>query len=121
MGPTEQLTVDHIMPKSWKETWPLPQGTPSREAAALARDRAVGYIGNLTIITKSLNSSIRNKPWDAKKDLLKDSTLYMNRKLLDDAPDKWDEEAMKTRSVFMAELTTNVWLSPSKYLDMVRT
>ena len=116
IGPTDQLTVDHIMPKSWQENWPLPKGIPSGEAAGIARDRAVKYIGNLTIITRSLNSTIRNKPWNEKKKLLKDSVLFMNRKLLENAPEIWDEDTIKERSKFMAEQATKVWLGPSHFV-----
>ncbi len=120
IGPTEKLTIDHILPKSWQDNWPLPKGTQNREAAELARNRTVKFIGNLTIITKSLNSTIRNKPWNEKRQLLKDSTLYMNRKLIDDAPNSWDEEAIKQRSIFMAELTTEIWKSPTDYVAQAR-
>ena len=45
IGPTEKLTVDHILPKSWQDNWPLPKGTQNREAAELARNRTVNFIG----------------------------------------------------------------------------
>ena len=117
IGPTEKLTIDHILPTSWKENWPLSKGIQNKEAAELARDRAVKYIGNLTIITKSLNSTIRNKSWNEKRQLLKDSTLYMNRKLIDSAPNSWDEDAIKQRSILMAKLTTEIWRSPTDYMN----
>ena len=119
IGPTEQLTIDHIMPQSWKPNWPLPKRTTNVEATELARNRAVGFIGNLTIITKSLNSTIRNKSWNEKRDLLKDSTLIMNRRLIENAPENWDEEAIKERSILMADLTTKIWPSPSEYISLV--
>ena len=121
LGPTENLTVDHILPQSWKENWPLPEGTQDEEAAKLARDRAVKYIGNLTIITGRLNSAIKNKPWSEKRLLLKDSTLFMNRKLIETAPENWDEEAIKHRSTLMADLTTNIWRSPTDYVREAQT
>lgn len=120
LGPTESLTIDHILPQSWKENWPLPHGIQDEEAAELARDRAVKYIGNLTIITGRLNSTIKNKPWSEKKSLLKDSTLYVNRNLIDSAPNHWDEEAIKHRSANMAELTTEIWKGPTVYVNEAR-
>ena len=119
IGPTEQLTIDHIMPQSWKQNWPLSQRATNREAAALARDRTVQYIGNLTIITNNLNSTIKNKSWNEKRDLLKDSTLTINRELIKNAPEEWNEEAIKNRSIDMAEITTKVWLSPDEYIKLV--
>ena len=118
IGPTEQLTIDHIMPQSWKQNWPLPLKTTNKEAAELARDRTVQYIGNLTIITSNLNSTIKNKSWNQKRDLLKDSTLTINRELVKNAPQEWTEEAIKERSKLMAKITTKVWLSPEEYITL---
>jgi len=56
------LTIEHILPQSWQANWPLDvaeDDTP--ETAALRRERLLHSIGNLTLVTGSLNTPMSNK------------------------------------------------------------
>ena len=54
-------------------------------------------IGNLTILTQPLNSSVKNKPWDVKKHaLLTVSLLPINQQLHQYA--FWNESSIEKRS-----------------------
>ena len=54
-----QYTLEHMMPKKWRNKW----GALDDEAAT-RRDRKLLTLGNLAIITHSLNASIRDADWD---------------------------------------------------------
>ena len=51
-----------MMPKKWRNKW----GTLTEEAAT-RRGRKLLTLGNLAIITHSLNASIRDADWTTKK------------------------------------------------------
>ncbi len=114
------LTIEHIMPKEWLANWPLSNGTDSeQENAKVIRDRAVQFIGNLTLVTKSLNSSVKNKPWVEKQVTLKEhSTLALNQTLLSAPPTEWDETAIRKRCEDLAEIASQIWLSPAKFREI---
>ncbi len=57
-----QYTLEHMMPKKWRNKW----GALDEEAAT-QRDRKLLTLGNLAIITHSLNASIRDADWTTKK------------------------------------------------------
>lgn len=49
------------MPKRWQKNWALSHCTAEQ------RDKKIPTLGNLTIITQSLNDSISNADWTNKK------------------------------------------------------
>src|SRR6202011_16164 len=55
------LSIEHALPQSWEENWPLPNGTDP-ETAAADRWAHVNRLGNLTLVTQPLNSSLSNAP-----------------------------------------------------------
>lgn len=57
-------SLEHLMPKKWRNNWrPIPP-TPEEQKE---RDRKLLTLGNLAIITQSLNASIRDSEWAKKK------------------------------------------------------
>ena len=123
LGDTNELTLEHIMPRSWKRgDWPLSNNESnmdietSRREQGEHRNRRIEMIGNLTLITRKLNSSTGNRPWLQKKqELAKHSVLILNRRLLERAPDVWDEKAIESRSLDMAMTVLEIWPSPDSY------
>ena len=104
-----QLTREHIMPESWQRNWPLPDGTSGDEAIN-AREQAIKELGNLTLVTGKLNSSLSNAPWHQKMETLKKhTTLRLNWELLEDPPDIWNEETIRERSGHLANVATEIW------------
>jgi len=119
---TGPLTVEHIMPQSWQEHWLLSSGArglsnEQRETASdgdpvleatVARHAAVQRLGNLTIITQSLNSSTSNSAWPNKKvELGLHAILPINRDL--QACEVWDESTIAKRSDALFERALKVW------------
>jgi hypothetical protein len=55
-------SLEHLLPKKWRETWVRPED-PEVEKAT---NDALYTLGNLAIIPGALNSSISNAPWQTK-------------------------------------------------------
>lgn len=100
---SDQLTIEHIMPQAWVRYWPLPEPTESNPDVEGIRNSSVKKLGNLTLVTQKLNSSVSNGPWSEKKAALHShSSLFLNKTLLDNAPEVWDEEAIHERGCELA-------------------
>ena len=103
------LTIEHIMPQSWLEHWPLPDG--GGEDKDDLRNHMVQTIGNLTLLTQELNSTESNGPWTKKKPaLIKYSKLLMNSRV--QSEDTWDEKAIMKRGMLIAEMARQTWQKP---------
>ena len=117
------LEIEHVMPRGWRTHW---NANPQLGAdLAAQRDKAVNTIGNLTLVTKSLNGSLSNRPWtDAaaagmteggmpslgKRSLLKDfSLLVLNRQIVKDHLDAWTEQDIAERSGEIAQSICAIW------------
>ena len=82
-----ELTVEHVLPRKWRKHWPLPPAADPREEelAAARRDDLKDTLGNLSLISGRLNSSVSNGPWEKKRAAFKKhSVLHLNKRLLDD-------------------------------------
>lgn len=116
------LTVEHILPQGWREHWPLLSGDKGMELGELwqaapgdaradstrKRDSLVHTLGNLTILTQPLNSSVSNDPWSKKKpELLRHSLLAINQVLVDATT--WGEEAIEARASELSKRALAVW------------
>lgn len=104
------LTIEHVMPQGWRNNWQLPDDEEDKELAAHRRDDVVHRIGNLTLVNNKLNPALSNGPWgDKRAELDKHSILFLNKTLLDDAPDVWDEAAIETRAKQLCAAAAKVW------------
>lgn len=104
-----KLTVEHVMPQTWKQHWPLPDGDP--DAMRSAREELIHDFGNLTLITQPLNSAVKNGPPAAKlpeiaiRSRLGLNTVFQNRVT-------WTEKDIAERSRNLAKLAIKVWPRP---------
>src|SRR3546814_4578824 len=110
---SSDLDIDHIMPRSWYEHWPLPNGVKATAgdaqtvinseligvplsdhlSAVSRRMKAIPTLGNLTLLNLSVNREAQNKALPTKKDLLiKNTNLSLNVRLVPEA--SWDGEAI---------------------------
>lgn len=106
-----RLSIEHIIPQTWKNTWPL--STPASPEAEDNRKNHLHRIGNLTLVTSSLNPALGNDPWESKrKELSKHSALRLNAHLVSDHPSVFDESTIDERSSSMAELLIKEWPGP---------
>ena len=64
--PPGNLQVEHVMPQSWHQHWPLPEELRLDDQANADRNRLVHSIGNLTLVQGRLNARLSNSPWEGK-------------------------------------------------------
>lgn len=105
------VQIEHLMPISWENNnhWPLTVSSEEEDATE-RRNSLIHTLGNLTLVNGSLNSSMKNGPWHLKREAIRQSdNLFINKKLLDDASDAWDEEQIIKRGEWMAEIILNIW------------
>jgi hypothetical protein len=109
---TEDLEIEHILPQEWSHHWELP-GKKPLEVERIGRDEAKNTIGNLTILTDKLNPSVSNKSWKNKREeIQKHTVLLVNRHLVENWPDEWNEDAIAERGRWLSEKASTVWASP---------
>ena len=106
------LTIEHLMPVGWsEEKWPLPESV-DRDVATYQRNTLIHSIGNLTLVTQKLNSSMSNDPWTSKRDELQEhSVLLLNNEFL--SQPSWNEETIRSRSRRIAKLVSERWPGPA--------
>ena len=113
-----ELTIEHIMPQKWQEHWPFSVAPADSEEAVARhenRNRIIHSIGNLTLVNSRLNPSLSNAPWPDKQRMLNEhTTLFLNKKLLEEAPNDWNEDAILDRSLQLARLACRVWPAAQK-------
>ena len=116
LGPTRNLTIEHIMPRQWQDNWRLPSSA-SQEMRDRREERILS-LGNLTLTTGRLNSSLSNGPWNEKRTALDNhSTLLLNKELLSDTSGEWDEDAIEKRSVVLTSRIIDIWKSAQYFLE----
>lgn len=104
------LTIEHAMPQSWQKNWSLAAGSDGPEAVD-ARTSHVHRLGNLTLTSGPLNSSLSNAAWPAKRAALANSLLRLNHTLA--AHETWDEERIDERSVEITRIICALWPHPA--------
>ncbi|MBK6897503.1 MAG: DUF262 domain-containing protein [Alphaproteobacteria bacterium] len=123
------LSVEHVLPTEWEEHWPLPDGTQptsdetfqamfaseendTRVGQIVRRRRLLNTFGNLTVLTKPLNSSVSNGPYESKRAALSDhSLLVMNREIT--KIEDWNEAEIEARGKKLLEIARGLWPYPT--------
>ncbi len=104
----KNLTIEHFMPQGWRAHWAPPPETDVPGEAKSQRDRLLHSIGNLTLVTQRLNSTLKNAPWDEKRETLNTySVLRLKESLVNEG--KWNEDTIKDRSRYLAKVAAEVW------------
>ena len=102
--------IEHVMPQKWEARWDV-----GGLEAQLARSEHVHRLGNLTLLTTSLNSRVSNGAWQGdegkRAQLLKHDVLLLNRYFHD--LDTWDEAAIDERTEGLTDLILQVWPVPA--------
>ncbi|MFJ2507438.1 GmrSD restriction endonuclease domain-containing protein [Arthrobacter citreus] len=101
--------IEHLLPRKWSDTWPVE--TPE---AAEDRQARVHRLGNLTLLTKSLNSKISNGPWPAKRAaLLRHNTITLTGRVVGKTEHHaWDEEGIDDRTSELVNAVLEIWPVP---------
>ena len=112
------LTIEHVLPQQGNAVdWPLPpvfvDGKFDWEAHN-RHERILHCVGNLTLLTQALNSSVSNGPFLQKKAAITlQSRLQLNayfQRLPDGAT--WNEEAIVNRATSLFEVARGIWPHP---------
>ncbi len=109
------LTLEHLLPQEpTLADWPLPCDMADElavEQAKKTRRDNLHKIGNLTLLTQKLNSSVSNGPWNAKVDeILLRSPLNLNRPFKDVTA--WSETAIQSRTKALFKVALCIWPRP---------
>lgn len=108
----ESYAIEHVMPQSWIKHWPLHSGGLEQE-----RDARVHRLGNLTLLTKKLNSTVSNGPWLGEggkaAHLQEKDVVLLNSKLLKEYSSKqWDEAGIDQRTGKTIDAILAIWAVP---------
>ncbi len=106
------LTIEHIMPQQWRQYWAPPAEVEDDTETEWERNRdnLIHSIGNLTLVNNRLNPTLSNAAWEDKRAVLGEhSVLFLNKILIDDAPEIWDEEAIAARAKRLCRAAMRVW------------
>lgn len=115
----EQLSVEHVLPQGW--AWSGHYPLPEESEATATRNRLLHTFGNLTLLTKSLNSAVSNGPFadvegddgmrkDGKRTMIcRYSLLSMNSYFQALKSDVWGEMQMVERSETLLAQALEVW------------
>ena len=121
------LTIEHLLPQNWYEHWPLndeyviasdfnislyavmtEEDKNGKFHMIENRNKILHTIGNLTILTTSLNPSVSNSAFEIKKDALNlQSTVLLNTYFQNKTV--WDEEEIRKRSKYLYNIIRQIW------------
>lgn len=108
-----RLTIEHILPQTWQEYWPIELVDDPEEYHQKVgqRDRMKHTLGNLTLVNNKLNPSLSNAPWGKKQQGFQDhSVLFMNKQLLSKWGNKqFAEPEIIERGKELAEVVYEIW------------
>jgi uncharacterized protein with ParB-like and HNH nuclease domain len=102
---SSSYSVEHMMPQKWETNWSV---KGMNESAKAIRSKKLKTLGNLTLVTKSLNSSMKNAAWDKKKKALKEfSLLKITTDYIDNK--EWDETKIDKRANDFSSMALKIW------------
>jgi len=114
-----KCTIEHVMPQRWGQHWPLPTDETASE-----RDQRVQTLGNLTLVSESLNPSMSNAAWTGEKGkkagLQKYSSIKLNSEIIQRADEhggQWTDELIDERTASLIEEVLTVWSVPNGHTN----
>lgn len=117
--PRDALHIEHLLPRQWRPHWPVQD-----QASEQAREQHVDLLGNLTLLTQGLNSSVSNGPWlgdSGKRSRFQTyDVVLMNRWIHEVSAAGWDEELIGTRTQDMIAAILAIWPVPDGHTGTVR-
>lgn len=105
------MHIEHLLPRSWKKNWPVVD-----LAAELDRNQHVHRLGNLTLLTQSLNSEVSNGPWTGPMGkhaaLRAQDVCLMTRDVRQQHAEGWTEADIDARGAKMVDALLATWPVP---------
>ena len=104
----DKYSLEHLMPKNWRKEWKMVSNEKERDAT-------LQTLGNLAIITQSLNASIRDGDWTTKLHGKNKSpgliSCSSGLKTMEDVINKdiWDEDQIKKRAKWLYDIAIDLW------------
>lgn len=101
-------SLEHLMPKKWRNNWGIVSNPDDRDLILLG-------LGNLAIISSTLNSSVRDAAWCNKLSGIKAKgglrAYAGGLETMTDVLSKneWNEETIKQRADWLADKAISVW------------
>lgn len=106
-------SLEHLMPKKWRNNW-----EPLEQEEALERDQVLRKLGNLSLLSSSLNTSIRDGDWQTKRSGkgkrhgLDHYAAGLETLAEDLSNESWTESHIRSRGQRLAEQAIEVWPHP---------
>jgi uncharacterized protein with ParB-like and HNH nuclease domain len=106
-----RYSLEHLMPKKWENNWGKLINKEDRDN----RNRKLLTLGNLAIITQSLNASIRDSNWAIKKEgkMKKEGLIHYSGGIETLAPylkiEEWNELEIEKRAIFLFDKSVDIW------------
>ncbi len=106
-----KYSLEHVMPKKWQNQWDSLKDLSSIEN----RNRKLLTLGNLTMISQSLNSTIRDANWHIKRDGKGEKgglkKYAEGIETLSDYLDleDWNEDVIRDRAEYLSDLALKIW------------
>lgn len=106
-----KYSLEHLMPKKWVNKW---DQLNSKEEVDF-RNMKLLTLGNLTIITQSLNASIRDSNWAIKKEGSgkNQGLVHFSAGIETLAPylklQEWNEEEIENRAIYLCKKALEIW------------
>ena len=112
LHPYTKYTLEHLMPQDWETNWPMPDDLNEVEKFEFKnnRNKAIATLGNMAIITQSLNSKVSNNQWKKKLDgglKVKAGDLLTMKDVINQS--EWDETTIASRAEWLAVKANEVW------------
>lgn len=109
--PRDKQQVEHLLPRSWRANWPVASAADEAD-----RDDHVHRLGNLTLLTGSLNASVSNSAWlgdSGKRAAIRRHDVFlMNRAVVDGSVSGWDESMIDRRTAELTAAFLAMWPAP---------
>ena len=106
------LTIEHLLPQSLTPEWEeiLAAGASEGETPEEVHASLVHTLGNLTLT--AYNAKLANDSFHAKRKLLADSGLAMNREIADASG--WGRAEIQARGQALSQRIVSIWPSPDE-------
>ncbi|MES9950566.1 MAG: DUF262 domain-containing protein [Candidatus Thiodiazotropha sp.] len=99
VAPPDKVHVEHIYPQ-----------TPQAGERLTNHSQIIDRLGNLTLLSKRLNVTIRNSPFPDKKPYYNKSELLLTNSLVQH--EEWNSEKIDARQLRLSERAPEIWKLP---------
>lgn len=107
------VSVEHLLPQNGSlADYPLPPSEPEKALPEIRRQTLIHTVGNLTLLTTPLNSSVSNSAFTKKRPgIAQNSDLRLNTRFQDAAMEQWLEPDIVERGRNLFAYAKQIWPS----------